>query len=99
MVAKRKPAKIVGKTDVMIESKVDGVHRAASHEKRINEAFALVFSDDTGAIKVVKDYLRQITIESIGGYHISNDELRHREGGRFIIGVIEARTKLGRGKK
>tara|TARA_R100000322_G_scaffold60411_1_gene37356 strand:+ start:246 stop:437 length:192 start_codon:yes stop_codon:yes gene_type:complete len=44
--------------------------------------------------KVLK-YLRSITIETVAGFNISNEELRSREGMRFLVGIIEQRIKEG----
>ena len=45
--------------------------------------------------KAVLQYLRSITIESVAGPAISDAELRHREGMRFVVGLIETRIKGG----
>jgi len=38
-------------------------------------------------------YLRSITIESVSGANISDAELRHLEGQRYLVGLIERRFK------
>jgi hypothetical protein len=67
----------------------DGIPRSHAEQKRINELLALAFKGEAG--KAAMDYLRSISIERVGGPHISNDELRHLEGMRFIVGVISQR--------
>jgi hypothetical protein len=42
----------------------------------------------------VLKHLRRITIETAGGPLITNDELRHREGQRFLVYLIQARINL-----
>jgi hypothetical protein len=42
----------------------------------------------------VLKHLRRITIETAGGPLISSDELRHREGQRFLVYLIQARINL-----
>ena len=38
-------------------------------------------------------YLRSITIELVNGPAVSDGELRHVEGQRFLVGLIETRIK------
>ena len=38
-------------------------------------------------------YLRSITIELVNGANVSTDELRHIEGQRYIVGLIENRIQ------
>ena len=72
---------------------VDGHNRSLEVEKEINDLFLTAFSSPVGK-KVIK-YLRNITIESVAGPNITDTELRHREGMRFIVGLIETRIKGG----
>jgi hypothetical protein len=72
---------------------VDGHNRSLEVEKEINDLFLTAFSSPAGK-KVIK-YLRNITIESVAGPNITDTELRHREGMRFIVGLIETRIKGG----
>ena len=44
-------------------------------------------------------YLRSITIESVAGFNISDQELRAREGMRFLVGIIEQRIKEGKNER
>ena len=48
-----------------------------------------------GAGKEFLRYLRSITIEAVGGPEITDAQLRHREGARYLVGIIEARLKAG----
>ena len=41
-------------------------------------------------------YLRSITIEAVGGPQITDAELRHREGMRYLVGIIEQRIDKGK---
>jgi len=36
-------------------------------------------------------YLRSITIEMVHGPNVATEELRHSEGQRYIVGLIEQR--------
>lgn len=71
----------------------DGVVRTADEENKLNKIFAACFSSESG--REVIRHLRQITIESVAGPNIGSNELFHREGQRYIIGLIEQR--IGRG--
>ena len=71
----------------------DGRIRSAAMERQLNEACVSTFA--TAAGKFVLQYLRQVTIESVGGPGIAPDHLMHLEGQRFVVGVIEQRIKLG----
>jgi len=72
---------------------IDGHNRSTEREKEINDHFVTTFSAPSG--KKVLQYLRSITIESVAGPNISDTELRHREGMRFVVGLIETRIKGG----
>lgn len=72
---------------------VDGSVRSSDVEKEINLHFLSTFASPSG--KKVLSYLRSITIESVAGPNITDSELRHREGMRFVVGLIETRIKGG----
>ena len=40
-------------------------------------------------------YLKSITIDIANGPNISNDELRHLEGQRFVVGLLSSRANHG----
>lgn len=70
---------------------IDGFHRDKNEDARISLDIATLFQSETG--KSVLKYLRSITIDSVNGAAISNDELRHVEGQRYIVGLISTRIK------
>jgi hypothetical protein len=72
---------------------IDGEFRTNSQEKQLNDIIVTTFSTVSG--RKVLQYLRNITIERVAGPNISDIELRHREGMRFIVGLIETRMKEG----
>ena len=76
---------------------IDGFRRKKSEDAIISKNVASLFSTDTG--KEVLRYLRSITIESVNGAAVSNDELRHVEGQRYIVGLIEGRINHGHNVK
>lgn len=71
----------------------DGVKRLIKEENRLNQLAVAAFT--SGAGKEFLEYLRSITIESVGGPAISNDHLRHLEGARWVVGIMETRRLLG----
>lgn len=71
----------------------DGVTRSLKENQELNEIIAGVFKSRAG--KKVLEYLRSITIEYVGGPQITDSELRHREGMRYLVGIIEERIRMG----
>jgi len=72
----------------------DGVMRSVERETKLNALFLATFTTPAGA-EVLK-HLRHITIEAVAGPEITTDHLRHLEGRRYLVGIIEQRIKLGR---
>jgi len=68
---------------------IDGHQRTKELDEQISKNIAQLFSSDTG--KEVLRYLRSITIDLVHGANVSTEELRHVEGQRFVIGLIETR--------
>ena len=68
---------------------IDGFQRPKDKDYQISQNIAQIFSSDTG--KEVIRYLRSISIETVHGSNVSTEELRHVEGQRYIVGVIENR--------
>lgn len=68
---------------------VDGIQRNAEADTVISQNIAQIFSSPTG--KEVLKYLRSITIEMVNGPNVTTDELRHIEGQRYLVGLIEQR--------
>ena len=73
---------------------IDGFRRTVDQEKQLNQEFAGLFKDKLG--EKVLEYLKAITINNVSGPEISNEKLRHLEGSRYIVGLIEYRIKQGR---
>lgn len=70
---------------------LDGFTRHTDTDDKISVNVASLFSSELG--KEVLNYLRSITVESVHGTAVTNDALRHIEGQRYIVGVIQARVK------
>jgi len=68
---------------------IDGIQRKTDLDKQISHNVAQIFESPTG--KEVVRYLRSITIEMVNGPNVTTEELRHIEGQRYIVGLIEQR--------
>lgn len=68
---------------------IDGIQRNLEVDLNISKNIAQIFSTPTGA--EVLRYLRSITIEMVNGPNVSTEELRHIEGQRYIVGLLEQR--------
>ena len=68
---------------------IDGIQRKADLDVQISQNVAQIFSSPTG--KEVLRYLRSVTIEMVHGPNVTTEELRHLEGQRYIVGLIEQR--------
>ena len=68
---------------------IDGYHRNSERDAEISQNIASIFESPTG--KEVLKYLRSITIEMVHGPNVTTEELRHVEGQRYIVGLMERR--------
>jgi len=68
---------------------LDGIQRSSDKDVQISQNIAEIFNTPTG--KEVLRYLRSITIEMVNGPNVTTEELRHIEGQRYIVGLIEQR--------
>ena len=68
---------------------LDGIARKPEHDVNISKNIAQIFGSPTG--KEVLRYLRSVTIEMVNGPNVTTEELRHVEGQRYIVGLIEQR--------
>ena len=72
---------------------VDNLPRTKEDDDTISRNLNSVFKTPNG--KAVLKYLRSITIESVQGPNASDAELRHLEGQRYLVGLIERRINHG----
>jgi hypothetical protein len=72
---------------------IDGIQRPQDVDDRISLDVAAMLATPTG--QSVMQYLKSITTDIANGPNISNDELRHLEGQRFIIGLLSSRANHG----
>tara|TARA_R110000787_G_scaffold115872_2_gene225938 strand:- start:1111 stop:1374 length:264 start_codon:yes stop_codon:yes gene_type:complete len=68
---------------------IDGVQRPKANDVNISQNVAEVFSTPTG--QAVLQYLKSITIQMVHGPDVSTEALRHLEGQRFIVALIDQR--------
>jgi hypothetical protein len=70
---------------------IDNFPRKISEDNEISLNIRSLFRSPSG--EQVLKYLRSITIEAVTGPAASDAELRHLEGQRYIVGLIERRIK------
>ncbi len=68
---------------------VDGFPRSKDIDEIISKNVLSLFNTPNG-IEVLK-YLKSVTIEAVSGSNISDAELRHLEGQRYIVALIVKR--------
>ena len=73
--------------------RIAGLELPFADYEKIATAFANVFRGP--AADLVLKALRSATLDLVGGPLISNDQLRHMEGQRFIVQQIDALIKAG----
>jgi hypothetical protein len=76
---------------------IDGVQRTVEIDTQISQNIAQIFESPTG--KEVLRYLRSITIEMVNGPNVSTEELRHLEGQRYVVALLEQRIQHAHRKK
>ena len=72
---------------------VDGFPRSKDSDEIISKNVLSLFNTPNG-IEVLK-YLKSVTIEAVSGSNISDAELRHLEGQRYIVALIVKRINHG----
>ena len=72
---------------------LDNFKRNPDEETRLNDLLQSVFKQPNG--KEVLEYLKSITIEAVAGSEITDATLRHLEGQRYLVGLIQRRTNKG----
>lgn len=76
---------------------LDGIERTPDQEEALNAVSRALFTSEAG--KTFLNYLRSITIETVAGPEIDDKQLRHIEGQRYIVGLIQRRTNKGQSQK
>ena len=70
---------------------IDNFPRSKSDDEKISKDIRSLFRTPNG--QEVMKYLRSITIEAVTGPAASDAELRHLEGQRYLVGLLERRIK------
>ena len=70
-------------------SSIDGYPRKKEDDERISMDVAALFSTPNG--QAVRQYLKSITIEAVHGAAVTDEVLRHAEGQRYIVALIDRR--------
>ena len=76
---------------------LDGMERTPDQEEALNAVARALFTSDAG--KTFIQYLKSITIETVAGPDIDDKQLRHLEGQRYIVGLIQRRSNKGQSQK
>ena len=73
---------------------IDGFQRSKKAEIELNADIAALFKSELG--KKVLNYLKSITVDAVAGRDVSNDQLRHLEGMRYLYFIIKKRIETHR---
>jgi len=68
---------------------IDGFARSPASEEKINQACRAALNTPDG--KVLMDYLRMITVNTVMPAEVSDGQLRMQEGMRRLFGIMDAR--------
>lgn len=72
---------------------LDGFSRNKDADDHISMDMAALFATPSGQSTL--KYLRSITIEAVNGPNVTDAELRHMEGQRYLVGLLERRIQHG----
>jgi len=70
---------------------LDGFPRNRIDDSRISVNTATLFNTYLG--QEVFKYLKSITIDAVNGPNVTDAELRHLEGQRYLVGLIDRRIQ------
>jgi hypothetical protein len=69
-----------------LTTSIDGYTRTPEVEKKLNQLVATVFKGDDG--RQLLSYLKSITMEAVAGPNITQNELFHLEGKRYLVAIL-----------
>ena len=72
---------------------LDGIKRKPQDEENLNALFYALFNTSGGA-HVLK-HLKALTLEAVAGPEVTDQHLRHLEGQRYLVGLIQRRFNKG----
>ena len=75
---------------------LDNYTRPAEQETELNSLFLNVLNTKNG--QKLMNYLKSITIEAVAGSEVSDATLRHLEGQRYMVGLIQRRINKGQSR-
>jgi len=78
-------------------STLDGAPWTPNQDREINDTVLAAFNAPAG-VRLLH-YLRAITINRVMGPEVSDCALRHHEGMRSLVAIIEARIAQGRAER
>ena len=73
---------------------LDNYTRPAEQETELNSLFLNFLNTKNG--QKLMNYLKSITIEAVAGSEVSDATLRHLEGQRYMVGLIQRRINKGK---
>jgi len=73
---------------------LDNLERPIAEEEALNSMFSVAMTTPTGS--AILTYLKSMTLESVAGPEITDAHLRHLEGQRYIVGLIQRRVNKGK---
>ena len=82
--SEKKPNMLIG---------LDNLQRNPKDEENLNTLFYKMFNTDGGSF--ILKYLKALTLEAVAGPEISDQHLRHLEGQRYLVGLIQRRVNKG----
>ena len=72
---------------------LDNIQRKPKDEENLNTLFYKMFNT-AGGSEILK-HLKALTLEAVAGPEISDQHLRHLEGQRYLVGLIQRRHNKG----
>ena len=75
----------------------DGLKRPAKFERKLNEAFAIVFNNAAG--QEVLNHLKSVTTGRVLPPGLPPESYPYQEGARWLMGIISTRIKDGEDNK
>lgn len=73
---------------------IDGVERATQAERDLNQIAAQIFGTTSGERMLA--WLKRITVNHVQGPAVSDGHLRHLEGQRYVVALIQQRIDHGK---
>jgi hypothetical protein len=73
---------------------IDGVQRSAQAERDLNRIAAQIFATPSGDLLLA--WLKRITVNNVQGPAVTDAHLRHLEGQRYIVALVQQRIEHGK---